>query len=118
MARVVRELDPDVVLWQELDRISDRTCNVDQLQAMLQRTPYARTASTPYQKVGYVPIPAYEPMGKVDFHLAVFSNYRLTSATRHRLVFDPLDRIAFRPEQIADRGILRHLRHAPFLDVV
>jgi uncharacterized membrane protein YbaN (DUF454 family) len=41
MARVVRELDPDVVLWQELDRDSDRTGNVDQLQEMLQRTPYA-----------------------------------------------------------------------------
>lgn len=85
MARVVRELDPDVVLWQELDRDSDRTGNVDQLQAMLQRSPYACTTSTPYHKVGYVPIPAYEPMGKVDFHLAVFSKYRLTSATRHQL---------------------------------
>ncbi|MGC6493381.1 MAG: endonuclease/exonuclease/phosphatase family protein [Myxococcota bacterium] len=85
MARVVRELDPDVILWQEFDRDSDRTDNVDQLQEMLQRTPYPCYASTPYHKVGYVPTPGHEHMGKVDFHLAVFSKYRLTSATRHQL---------------------------------
>lgn len=85
IARVVRELDPDVVLWQELDRDSNRTGNVDQLQEMLQRTPYACYTSTPYHKVAYVPTPAYEPMGKVDFHLTVFSRYRLISATRHQL---------------------------------
>jgi endonuclease/exonuclease/phosphatase family metal-dependent hydrolase len=85
IAEVVRTHDPDIILWQEVDRSSDRTARIDQLQGLLDRTPYACQASTPYHRAGYVPHPAEQHLGKVDMHLAVFSKYQLTDATRHQL---------------------------------
>lgn len=82
---VVRTYQPDLILWQELDRDSDRTGRVDQLTELLRRTPYPCYASTPYHRVGYVPHPSHQHLGKVDMHLAVFSRYALTGATRVQL---------------------------------
>ena len=85
IAEVVAEVDPDVILWQELDRGSDRTHRVDMVQELLRRAPYPCTATTPYHRVAYVPHPGHEHLGKVDMHLGVFSRVRLTEATRHQL---------------------------------
>jgi endonuclease/exonuclease/phosphatase family metal-dependent hydrolase len=86
LARVVRAHDPDLILWQELDRDSDRTGRLDQVRALLERLPAWRChASTPYHRVPYVPTPAHEHLGRVDMHLAVFSRVRLGPATRHQL---------------------------------
>lgn len=85
IAEVVREHDPDVILWQELDRDSRRTGFVDQYAELLARTPYPCHCATPYHKVGYVPAPGHEPLGKVDMELGVFSKYALGAATRVQL---------------------------------
>jgi endonuclease/exonuclease/phosphatase family metal-dependent hydrolase len=85
IAEVVRKHDPDIILWQEVDRGSARTGRVDQVMELLARTPYPCHASTPYHRVGYVPHPSHDHMGKVDMHLTVFSRHKLTEATRIQL---------------------------------
>lgn len=97
VAEVVRELDPDIILWQEIDRGSDRTGRVDQHAELLDRLAYPCHVSVPYHRVGYVPAPAHQHLGKVDMHLSVFSRYRLADATRIQLALldEPWWRQAF-----------------------
>lgn len=104
LERVVRELDPDLVLWQELDRGSDRTHRIDQYARLQQALGHPCHASAPYHHVGYVPTPGHEHMGKVSMHLGVFSRYRLESATRHQLAL--LDEPAWRQAFNLRRAVL------------
>ncbi|HMV67773.1 MAG TPA: endonuclease/exonuclease/phosphatase family protein [Myxococcota bacterium] len=83
--RVLRELDADVVLLQEVDRGSDRTDRVDQHAALVDRLGVRCHASTPYHRVPWVPVPVRRPLGRVDMHLSVLSRYRLSRATRTQL---------------------------------
>jgi len=85
IAEVVREIDPDVILFQEIDRDSDRTGGVDQHRELLARLHYPCHATAPYHRVPYVPSPDHEHMGRVDMHLAVLSRVRLDEARRHQL---------------------------------
>jgi len=85
IGEVIARFDPDIVILQEVDRDSRRTHYIDQHEELLQRTPYACHASTPYFKGGYVPHPPHEHLGQVDMHLAIFSKYKLGSSTRHQL---------------------------------
>lgn len=85
IAEVIRRVDPDLVLWQEVDRGSRRTHGIDELEALLQRVPYPCVTDTPYHKAPYVPYPAHEHLGKVDMRLAVMSRYRIDKATRFDL---------------------------------
>lgn len=82
IAAVVARLDPDLILWQELDRGSRRTHGIDQHAALLEKVPYPCTATTPYHRSPYVPHPPQEHLGKVDMHLALWSKYRIDRATR------------------------------------
>lgn len=94
---VVRELDPDIILWQEIDRGSDRTHRIDQHAWLLEQLDYPCHTSTPYHRVRYVPHPPGQHMGRVDMHLSVFSRFRLSAATRHQLprLKEPLHRRLF-----------------------
>jgi endonuclease/exonuclease/phosphatase family metal-dependent hydrolase len=94
IADVVRELDPDLILWQELDRGSARTSRIDQHAELLRRVPYPCHTTTPYHRVGYVPTPSQQHLGKVDMHLAVWSKYEISSARRIQLAL--LDEPAWR----------------------
>ena len=82
IAEVIRRVDPDIILWQEIDRGSRRTGFIDQNQALLDAVAYPCHASTPYHKAPYVPHPGHEHLGKVDMHLAVWSKYKIDLATR------------------------------------
>lgn len=99
MEDVLRREAPDLVLWQELDRGSDRIGGVDQLEAMLERTEgrFPCWAAAPYHKVGFVPLPLSQPLGRVHMDLAVFSRFRLGAATRHQLALlrEPMYRQLF-----------------------
>src|SRR5690606_7940906 len=85
IAEVVRAADPDIVLWQEVDRGSRRTAFVDQLEALQARLDLPCAVATPYHRAPYVPHPSHEHLGRVDMNLAVSSRYRLSSATRWQL---------------------------------
>ena len=85
LAEVVRDVDPDVILWQEVDRGSRRTHHIDQHAELLARVPYPCHLSTPYHRAGYVPHPPEQHIGKVDMHLSIFSRYALGDARRIQL---------------------------------
>lgn len=82
---VVKRFNPDVVLWQEVDRNSSRTYRIDQLKRYLAATPYPCWAATSYHKSRYVPTPSHQHMKRVDMQLAVFSKFPIQQATRHAL---------------------------------
>lgn len=85
VAGVVKKINPDVMLWQEVDRNSSRTYNIDQLKRYLAATPYPCWAAASYHKSRYVPTPSHQHMKQVDMQLAVFSRFPLQNATRHAL---------------------------------
>jgi hypothetical protein len=86
IADVIADLNPDIVLLQEVDMHSKRTCYTNELEGILRHLddagltfPYVST--TPYHKCRYVPTPAHQHMGKVDFHLAGAFNQRVPLPT-------------------------------------
>lgn len=85
IVEMVRELDPDIVMWQEVDRGSARTGGVDQLAILSERLGHGCRASATYHRVPYVPHPSHEHLGRVDMQLAVTGRVRLGSARRHQL---------------------------------
>lgn len=85
IVKAVKKYNPDIILWQEIDRNSARTHYVDQLKKFLADLSYPCWASTPYHRSVYVPTPAHQHMRRVDMHLAVFSRYPIKRATRHAL---------------------------------
>jgi endonuclease/exonuclease/phosphatase family metal-dependent hydrolase len=85
IASIIRQHDPDILLLQEVDRGSRRTQFIDEHSELLKRLDYPDHLSTSYHKVPYVPHPSYQPLGKVDMNLSVFSRFRIDSATRYQL---------------------------------
>ncbi len=85
IAAELRALDGDVVLLQELDRDSDRTGRLDQLAHLVGRLGVPAWASASCHRCRFVPVPAREPLGRVDLHVAVFSRASLGRAVRHQL---------------------------------
>ncbi len=86
IAEVVRRTDPDFILWQELDHDSRRTGRIDEIAALRDLLPgYPCAVDAPYHKAPYVPFPPQEHLGRVDMRLAVWSRYRIASATRYDL---------------------------------
>ena len=82
---LIREVDADIVLLQEVDRSSTRTGRLDQLRELLSHHPYPLAISAGYHCVPWVPHPAHHHLGRVDMHLAVLSRIEVTSATRIQL---------------------------------
>lgn len=82
---MVEAMDPDLVLWQEVDRGSARTGGVDQLATLVERLGHGCRASASYHRVPYVPTPDHEHLGRVDMQLAVTGRVRLGAARRHQL---------------------------------
>ncbi len=73
---VLRRLDADVLILQELDRCSARTDRVDQLARLCQAVPGYAAVSTPIHRNHFVPHPWWHPLGRVDFHLATLARVR------------------------------------------
>lgn len=82
---VLRAIDADVVLLQEVDVAADRTQRRDQRRALGDALGYPVWTSAPYHQVPFVPVPWGRPMGRVDMHLVIFSRFRVSWAVRHPL---------------------------------
>ena len=100
MARILCSLRPDIVLLQEVDRNSTRTGHVDQharFATSLAPEGLVYSASTPYFRVPWVPVPPGQPLGSVDMHLSAFSRFPLQTGTRTALspLSEPLYRRVF-----------------------
>ncbi len=85
IAQALKALDPDIALLQEIDRNSDRTGRVDQMQAYLAILEPACWNAAPYHLAPYVPFPLPETMGRVDMELGILSDYALEGGARHQL---------------------------------
>jgi len=89
IGRQIGELEPDVVMLQEVDRRSRRTAYVDQFQRLgdILKSKAGLTCgtSTAYWRVPYVPSPRHEHLGRVGMHLATFSRFQIQEATRWQL---------------------------------
>ena len=75
----------DIALIQEIDRFSDRTGQIDQLEAIRTYRGNLSWMVTPYHKAPYVPHPPHEPMGRVNLNLGIISKYKLLDGKRHQL---------------------------------
>jgi len=81
VATLINQLNPDILLLQEVDRGSDRVAGMDQVQFLLDATAlnHGLYAS---QWDAYVPSGG---IGRVNSGNAILSKYPLTNGTRHQL---------------------------------
>lgn len=79
VAAKIRELDPDVVLLQEVDLKSTRSAYVDQLQYLLDHTSLNYGAYASQHKADFVPS---DGLGRMEFGNALMSRWPLRDATR------------------------------------
>ena len=80
----VRELDPDLLFLQEVDRNSDRSERVDQAALYAAALEGRQWAYAPNYRALYVPFPV-PPIGRVESGIVTFSRYRIASAVRESL---------------------------------
>lgn len=86
MDAIVREVnaqDADIVLFQEIDKDSDRSYHIDQTREFDNMGFNNMTFAYNF-KVAYAPVPI-PPMGKIDSGIATYSHYPVTSADRVQL---------------------------------
>ena len=79
----VREEDPDIVLFQEIDFNSDRSYHINEM-TYFNNLGYNNFAFANNFKVAYSPVPV-PPMGKIDSGIATYSRYQTLSASRIQL---------------------------------
>ena len=76
---LINEVDPDVLLAQEIERNSKRTAYRNMVQMVLDETPLNYAAYIPAWQARFV---ATQGLGRVDSGLAVFSKYPIAEAVR------------------------------------
>lgn len=105
IVEVVEEIDPHLILWQEVDRGSARTAGIDQLPILAERIGHPCWAAATYHRSPYVPHPDHEHLGRVDMQLAVTGRVQLNRAERHQLATldEPLWRQLFNLRRAALR---------------
>ena len=79
LAAKIREVDPDIVLLQEVDVDSKRAAFVDQLQWLLDHTELDHGAYASQWRASWIP---RHGLGKVDSGNAIMSRWPLADATR------------------------------------
>lgn len=82
LASVIDELDPDILLLQEVDVASKRAAYLDQAQALLDRTGLNYGAYASQWRADYVPS---DGIGPVDSGNLILSKYPIVDATRYAL---------------------------------
>lgn len=79
LARAIRQLDPDILLLQEVDVSSKRAAYVDQVRMLLDSTTLNYAVYASQWKADYVPS---DGLGQVDSGNAILSKYPITRAER------------------------------------
>lgn len=78
----INATDPDILMLQEIDRLSLRSSYIDQVQYILDRTSLNYGAYASQHKADYLPS---DGMGKLDFGNATLSRWPIETAERHAL---------------------------------
>ena len=82
LAAKVREVDPDILLLQEVDVAATRAAYVDEAQYLLDHTNLSYGAYASQWKADYIPS---DGLGHMDSGNAILSRWPITEATRHAL---------------------------------
>ena len=82
----IKEINPDVFFIQEIDINSKRSFKVNELQMLRDNdeTNYNNSYACNF-KAGFIPIPLYNPFGKVEGGITTFSKYQITESKRVQL---------------------------------
>ena len=83
----IKELAPDIFCLQEIDRDSKRSYHFDELVSFQEdfRGDSFQSSFACNFKTGFVPVPLYNPTGRVEAGIATFSGFHMTSSTRVQL---------------------------------
>ena len=79
---LIKQDSIDIILLQEVDFDSKRSYSVDQSQIISDVLPDYNKMTTVNYFSKYVPVPFFDPMGKVKSGLATYSKYKPVEATR------------------------------------
>lgn len=79
IASFITEVDPDILILQEVDRETRRSVYLDQVQYLLDRTPLNYGAYASQHRVDYLPT---DGMGHVDFGNAILTRWPIAQSTR------------------------------------
>ena len=83
----IQELDPDMFFVQEIDVNSKRSFEVNELEMMqgqFDNDKYNNTYACNF-KAGFIPLPLYNPFGRVESGITSFSKYQVTDSKRIQL---------------------------------
>ena len=83
----MKEIDPDILFNQELDINSKRSHHINELEYFetnFDDNVYQHSYACNY-KAGFVPIPLYQMMGRVEAGITTFSKYSIKESTRIQL---------------------------------
>lgn len=80
----LHSLNADIMLLQEVDRASHRSYGIDQAAILQESFPEYTLLFAYNYKSRWVPIPLYEPIGKVESGLVTLSRYHPLEAFRHQ----------------------------------
>ena len=78
----INSTEPDILMIQEIDRLSQRSGYIDQVQYILDRTHLNYGAYASQHKADFLPS---DGMGKLDFGNATLSRWPIDKATRYAL---------------------------------
>jgi len=78
----INQVQPDILLLQEVDRLSLRSAYIDQVQYILDRTHLNYGAYASQHRADFLPS---DGMGKLDFGNATLSRWPIREAQRHAL---------------------------------
>jgi endonuclease/exonuclease/phosphatase family metal-dependent hydrolase len=81
MVLAIEKENPDILLIQEIDRVSKRSYYVDQVEFLEDKLEKPSLYATNF-RCGYVPFPIPGMLGKVESGLAIFHHYPIESAFR------------------------------------
>lgn len=86
ISQKIAQEDPDIFFIQEIDINSKRSFNINELQLLREEKEddYNNSYACNF-KAGFIPLPLYNPFGKVEGGIASFSKYQLTSSKRIQL---------------------------------
>ena len=82
----IQEINPDVFFIQEIDINSKRSFNVNELQMLRENNEsnYNNSYACNF-KAGFIPLPLYNPFGKVEGGITTFSKYQIAESKRVQL---------------------------------
>ena len=86
ISQKIAQEDPDIFFIQEIDINSKRSFNINELQLLREEKEddYNNSYACNF-KAGFIPLPLYNPFGKVEGGITTFCKYRITESKRVQL---------------------------------